>query len=154
MRVRIVAADRGEARFYDMQHLDSPLQEVGKLSDPKAHLRDREFSSDRPGRVFDHASTGARRGAVAHHATGGENSPKRHEAELFARRIAEVLARAQQDHEFDRLVLMAGPAFLGELRAAISKPLSSVVVAEIDKDLMHESEDAISAHLPRTVFMS
>ncbi len=155
MRVRIVAADRGEARFYDVSRADSKLQLVGNLTDPKAHLHNRDFNSDRPGRVFDHApASGHRRGAVSHHGTGGEESPKQHEAQLFARRVVEELTAAQLRGEFDRLVLMAGPAFIGELRAAIPKPLHDSIVAEIHKDLLHQDESAIREHLPPDMFFS
>ncbi len=152
MRVRIVVADQGEARFYDIARPDAGLQPAGRLTDPKAHLHDRDFKSDRPGRVFDHApaATG-RRGAVAHHGTGGERRPRKHEAELFARQIAEQLDAATPG-EFDRLVLMAGPAFLGLLRAALSKPLRASVVAEVPKDLVHQGEEALRAHLSSEIF--
>lgn len=152
MRVRIVVADQSEARFYDMEGLDAPLKPAGSLSDPKAHLHDRDFKSDRPGRVFDHASTGGRRGAVGHHATGGERSPRKHEAELFARQIAEELEQAHRKDSFDRVILAAGPPFLGMLRAALTKSFHSRIAAEIPKDLVHEPESHLLEHVPRDVF--
>ena len=108
MRIRIVVADQSEALFYETDRFDVPLQLVGRLTDPKAHLHDRDFKSDRPGRVFDHApAAGQRRGAVAHHGTGGERRPRKHETLLFARRIGQVLKTAHQQGDFDRLILMA-----------------------------------------------
>lgn len=153
MRVRVVVADRAEVRFYDLEHPDSKLQLVGQMTDPEAHLRDRDYKSDRPGRVFDHAPSGARRGAVAHHGTDGERKPRKHEAELFARRIVDELERAQRQHRFDRLVLMAAPEFLGDLREVMPKPLSEAIAVEIRKDLVHQDELAIRQHLPADVFL-
>ena len=152
MFVRIVVADEGEARFYDVTRPEVRLQEVGRLEDPASRLHDRDFKSDRPGRVFDHAPGTGRRGAVPHHAVGGESGPHKHEAELFARRIVQQLERAQQEKGFDRIVLMAGPAFLGLLRQALPKSLRSMVVAEVHKDLVHEADEAVQAHLPREAF--
>jgi protein required for attachment to host cells len=43
---------------------------------------------------------------------------------------------------------MAGPAFLGLLRDALPKTLERVVAAQVNKDLVHQSEAAITAHLP------
>jgi hypothetical protein len=84
MPTRIVVADQSEARFYDIERFAAPLRLVGQLTDPKARLHDRDFKSDRPGRVFDHASAaGKRRGAMAHHGTGGERSPRMHEAQVI-----------------------------------------------------------------------
>lgn len=149
MHTRIVLADQSEARFYDIERADSPLRLIGKLTDPNARLHDRDFKSDRPGRVFDHAvEAGKRRGTVAHHGTGGERSPRKHEAQLFASRIAQELETAGQERRFDRLILVAGPAFLGLLRAALPKAVVAAIAAEVPKDLMHEPESAIRAHLP------
>lgn len=153
MLVRIVVADQSEARFYDTDHFDSKLTLAGRLTDPKAHLHDRDFKSDRPGRLFDHAPPAAgRRGGVAHHGTGGERRPREHEAELFAHQIAAALENALRQDEFKRLVLVAGPRFLGELRAALSKPVESAVAAEVAKDLVHAPDTAVHQYLPRETF--
>ena len=48
--IRIVVADQAEAIFYDLGSLKAHPIEVGRISDPAAHLHDRDFSSDRPGR--------------------------------------------------------------------------------------------------------
>ncbi len=148
MQTRIVVADQAEARFYEIERSEEPLRLIGRLTDANARLHDRDFKSDRPGRVFDHAPTGnQRRGAVGHHATGGERRPRKHEAELFARQIARELESARQEHRFDRLVLMAGAPFLGVLRSALPKAISALVVHEVPKDLLHEPESALRSHL-------
>lgn len=152
MRVRIVVADQAEARYYDSTGVDAPLEPVGGATDPAAHLHDRDFKSDRPGRVFDHAPTGQRRGATAHHSTGGENTPRKHEAEQFARRIMDELESAANHGSFERLVIIAKPPFLGALRAALPARLKGLLALEIGKDLVHEDARALRAHLPPTLF--
>ncbi|HVC31637.1 MAG TPA: host attachment protein [Steroidobacteraceae bacterium] len=152
MRIRIVVADQSEARFYDAEHRDSGLQLIGRLTDPLAHLHDRDFGSDRPGRVFDHAPLPGRRGATAHHATGGERRPRKHEAELFARRIAAQIETAYRQNEFDRLILMAAPGFLGLLRQALPVSIRATVAAEVGKDLVHEPDKAVETHMPADAF--
>lgn len=149
MRIRIVVASQAEATFYDLLRIEDKLQIAGRLSDPLAHLHDRDFKSDRPGRVFDHAPlTGGRRGATAHHGTGGERRPRKHEAVLFAQKIATELEQARRNDRFDRLILMAEPGFLGVLRKALPASLDSVVIAEVAKDLARQPESAVRAHLP------
>jgi protein required for attachment to host cells len=149
MSIRVVVADQSEAKFYDLGRRPEKLQLVSRLLDPLAHLHDRDFKSDRPGRVFDHAPmSGGRRGATAHHATTGERRPRRHEAEQFARRIADELERAQRHREFDALIILAGPMFLGLIREALSHAVRSTVVAEITKDLVHKSAREVIKHLP------
>jgi protein required for attachment to host cells len=147
--IRIVVADQGEARFYDLERRDAPLRRVGRLNDPAAHLHDRDFKSDRPGRVFDRAPrAGERRGATAHHGTGGERRPRKHEAELFARRIAARLDQDRQRRRFDSVVLVAGSPFLGMLRAALPKPVKALVAATVARDLVHQPESVLREHLP------
>ncbi len=152
MRVRIVVADQAEARFYDLEPPDPTLRPAGQLCEAQARLHDRDLVSDRPGRVFDHAAppTG-RRGAVAHHGTGGERRPHRHVEMLFARRIAQALTLARREGRIDRIVLMAEPGFLGVIRKALPRVVGSSVTAEIPKDLVHQTEEVVRAHLPAEV---
>ena len=152
-RVRIVVADQSEARFYDMEGHGAPMQPAGQLSDPLAHLHDRDLKSDRPGRKSDHAPIQAgRRGATAHHGVGSDRKPRRHEAALFAQKITDEVAAAQRADQFDRLVLVAPPAFLGLLRKALPAALREAISAEVAKDLVHEPPSAVQAYLPAETF--
>ncbi len=70
VRIGTVVASEGEGEFHDLRsQLRAPTL-VSRMTDPQAHLHDRDFKSDRPGRVFDHAAPpGVRGGAVARHST-------------------------------------------------------------------------------------
>lgn len=153
MRVRIVVADQGESRFYDTTRRSGRLQPAGHITDPTAHLHDRDLKTDRPGRTFDRAATGfGRRGAVSHHAVGGERRPRKIQAKRFARRIAVELRNAWAIKVFERIVLMAGPSFLGLLREALPASLRALVVAEVGKDLVHQTDREVRTHLPEAAF--
>jgi protein required for attachment to host cells len=155
MIARIVVANQSEAIFFDSSGPASPLRAAGRLDNPDARLHDRELKSDRPGRVFTSASAGhGRRGAVAHHSAGGEQSPREHVATVFARRIADELVTARQDKKFDRLVLIVAPAFLGILRKALPESLQSVVSAEVPKDLQDPTDDVVREHIPAQAFQA
>ena len=148
MRLRVLVADQSEACLFDLGPRRS-LNLVGRLTDPLAHLHDRDLVSDRPGRKFDRAPiTPGRRGATAHHATGGEYSARRHEAAAFARRIAAELERTHARGEFDGLIVMSGPRFLGLLREALPESIRATLVSEVTKDLVHQGIDSIIEHLP------
>jgi protein required for attachment to host cells len=153
MVIRVVAGNQNEVRFYDIAEAAGPLKQVGRLEDPTARLHDRDLKSDRPSMVFDHAppATG-RRGGVGHHGTGGERRPRKHAAEVFAARVAEELEQARRAHQFSRLVIMAGPPFLGMLRTALPEALERTVVAEVPKDLLGQADAAVRAHLPPEAF--
>lgn len=153
MRVRIVVADQSEADFYELEQRDKPPRLVQRLEDPDAHLHDRDLKSDRPGRLFTPAQgTGGRRGAVTHHSTGGESGPRKVEARRFARRITAALDEERRQHRYDRLVVMAPPAFLGLLREEMPAAVGDLLSAEVGKDLVHEPPEAITGYLPAGTF--
>jgi protein required for attachment to host cells len=148
MRIRVLVADQSEACLFDLDPGRS-LNPVGRLTDPLAHLRDRDLVSDRPGRKYDRAPLrSGRRAATAHHSTGGEHSARRHEAAEFARRIAAELERTHRRGEFEGLILMSGPPFLGLLREALPESIRATLVSEVTKDLVHQGIDSIIEHLP------
>jgi len=142
-RIRIVVADQAEAIFYDTTSLQARPSEVGRISDPVAHLHEQDMVSDRPGRG--HASvTGAR------YAMELEDEPRRHEAVRFAKRIARRLDEARRRGEFEELIVVAGPPFLGVMREELSRPTRQRVVHEIRKDLVHGTVESLRRHLPES----
>lgn len=140
-RIRIVVADQAEAIFYDTPALSRRPREVARITDPMAHLHERDLASDRPGRT--HPTLGTVR-----HAYGPEPHMRRLEAVRFARRIARRLDEARRRHEYDDLVLVAGPRFLGELHREMSRLTNARVVHEIRKDLVHGPISLLQQHLP------
>lgn len=144
MTTRIVVANQSRARFFDWLNRRSACRLAGELTDPLARLHNRDFNSDRPGRVFDRAATpGRRRGAVGHHGTASELSPRKIEAQRFAKRIVVQLERGRRRQDFDDIVLVAGPPFLGFLRRALTEPLRQMVRAEVPKDLIEDKIDPV-----------
>ena len=142
-RIRIVVADQAEAVFYDTPSLAARPKEVGRISDPLAHEHARDLGSERPGRSYE--SVGSARHSVAR-----ENDPRREEAVRFARRIACRLDDALKRGEFEELVVVAGPPFLGLVRHELSDQARQRVVHEIRKDLVHSPVEALRSHLPES----
>lgn len=152
MLTRIVVADQAEVRFYDTPGFAHPLKFAGALTNPIAHLRDQDLTSDRPGRIFNSSAGGRRRGATTRHAAGGEHTQRRHATHVFAHRIADHLHRARRAGSFGRLILIAAPAILGELRAALTPAVLPCVVATVTKDVVHRRPDDLRRYLPRSTF--
>lgn len=143
--VRVLVADEREASFFDLPNALAAPQPRGVLTNESAGLKDRDLETDRPGR-------GANRGTPGKHAVDGERSSERHETEQFVRDVARAVEGARVRHEFDRLVIMAGPRMLGMLREALPATCRSVVAAEVAKDFVHEDADTIREAVPRAVF--
>lgn len=97
-------------------------------------IADMKMTAEPPVEYADRAGIG--------HSIGGpgvaavdQGDPKAQAETAFARLICGKLEPALQKKSFDRLVLVAGPHMLGELRKRLGKTLQSVVLAEIPKDL-------------------
>ena len=152
MNVRIIVANESAALLYDVKDPAKGLEFAGQLSDPRARLHDRDLVSDRPGRRPDHAPVqSGRRGASPHHATAGEHDAHEHEIETFARQVVHELEAARHAGRFDRLVIMAGPKFLGMLRALLPASVKATLAAEVPKDLVNHPLHAIREHLPQSL---
>ena len=139
--IRIVVADQAEAIFYDLSSLKARPTEVARMSDPAAHLHDRDFSSDRPGRSYE--SFGK-----ARHAIAGENDPRQREAVKFAKEIAGRLDRDRRNKEYEQLIVVAGAPFRSLLRDELSAGTSACVIHEVPKDLVHSPVEVLREHLP------
>ncbi|MBM3559753.1 MAG: host attachment protein [Alphaproteobacteria bacterium] len=136
----VVVADGARARIYEHTRIGGGLAALAAMDHDKAHGHARDLGSDRPGRVFD--STGAGRHAVAPH-----TDYLRYEKDKFAHEIAALLEHAGTGRRFDRLVLVAPPRTLGDLRAAMGAHAKAAVIGEVHKDLTHAADRDIAEHL-------
>lgn len=59
----------------------------------------------------------------------------------LALELAKVLDKAREERRFERLVLIAPPEMLGDLRNSLPDQVRRHVVHEINKDLSELSED-------------
>lgn len=70
----------------------------------------------------------------------------------FAHSLAVWLEEAYVHDAFDRLVLVAAPRMLGELRKNIPESLHGKIVSEISKDMANLSIQEIKRHLSNVVY--
>jgi protein required for attachment to host cells len=104
----------------------------------------RELGTDRPGRTQQHGLN--RRQAIQPHVDW-----HRFEKEKFSKELASLLDAAAERGAFHRLVLVAPPRTLGDLRAALGTKARALVHAELDKDLTHVAVHDLPAHLADVV---
>lgn len=136
----IIVADASRARAIISDRYFKYLQETESLVHGEGRLREQSLSSDLAGRAFD------TEGSVRH-AMDSANSHKRHEREVFAHDIAMHIDTARKNNQFTRLVLIAAPAMLGELRHALNNECRKLIVEEIAKNLTQHNLDDIRHHL-------
>ncbi|HSG58924.1 MAG TPA: host attachment protein [Woeseiaceae bacterium] len=132
----IVACAATGARFWRSNTRFGGWTLRAELDNAEAAARESSFASDRPGRAFDSFGSGR-------HALATGESGREHEARRFARTLADRLHQGLVAGEFEHIVLIAPPSFLGHLRAALSDPARRAVVHETAKDLTGLDPDSI-----------
>lgn len=137
----IVVADGARAHVVRQTGAGAALESVpGEEFVNPSHGRTSDLGGDKPGRVADSSHLGTR------HAIE-QVDWHRFEKKKFARSVAEHIERAAEAKSFDKLVLVAPPETLGELRAHLGKHGTAKVTSEIAKDLTHVPVDQIASHL-------
>lgn len=134
----ILVADGEKALF---------LQNKGDAEIPNFQVRrveehenppDREQSASRPGRLSD--SNGNHRSAVE------DTDWHRLGKERFAAELADILYKMAHRKRFEKLVIVAPPQILGELRGELHKEVTDRIVGEVDKDYTNQPIDVIERH--------
>lgn len=136
----ILVADGARARVLANEGVGKGLQPI---ADEMTHELPptRELGTERPGR------SGGQRGTGIRHAIQPHVDWHRFEKEKFSKEVAALLDAAAERNAFDRLVLVAPPRTLGDLRAALGAKSRSRIHAEIDKDLTQVAVQDLPGHL-------
>lgn len=137
----VLVADGARARIYVNEGPGRGLQAVsGATHKADLHSHSRDVKSDKPGRAID-AGTGQRSAMEPH------QDWHRFEKHKFAREMAKVIDSAAANKAFDRLILVAPPATLGDLRTALGEQTLKLVSGELAKDLTRHAEQELPQHL-------
>lgn len=136
----VIVADSSLARIFECESQIS-MVEIEQLTHPESRLPSSQLVSDRPGREFPRMGGGSRS------AIEPNVSPQEQEFKIFAKEIALFLKKAHSERKFVGVYLIAGPDFLGLLRAEIPKELASAVAGELTKNLTHLPPKEIIQHL-------
>ncbi|HWK33729.1 MAG TPA: host attachment protein [Hyphomicrobium sp.] len=134
----ILIADGAHARLFANRGPGKGIEQLEVINGD--HRPDSELVRDSLGRSFE--SVGDMR-----HAITPKTDPHRELKRDFARHLGKVLEQGLAERAYDRLVLVAPPAALGDLRAALSEPVKHAIYAELDKDLVKTPTDNLAEHL-------
>ena len=135
----ILVADSEKALFFEnVGDADFPVFEVVRKEEQE-NPPTREQGANRPGRFHD--------GPSAHRSAVDDADWHELAKERFAHDLAGILYRMAHRHQFDRMVLVAAPGVLGELRKMLHKEIEERVVAEVAKNLTNQPVDEIERHV-------
>jgi protein required for attachment to host cells len=140
--VWVLVADEGRACILEYGGPGRELAEVEELTYAAAHAANADLRRDAYGR---RAGSGTKAASSTTESAGADKLD--HEAELFARRIADRLAQARVQQRFSQLRIAAAPRFLGHLRKQLNDEVKSTVVHELDKDLLQLDRRALAQRL-------
>lgn len=129
----IVIANASDAFIY---LLDQEAFSKGKIkidlvathNHPQSRQKDGDLISDRSG-YFHNDSNKIGPGSY-----NAPTDPKKHEADIFAKKIITELESARTLHHFDKLILIVPPQFYGLLNKHSNKNINSLIMLTIEKD--------------------
>ena len=136
----ILIADGARAHIIANEGPGKGLKTIPGQDYTGTNLPTRELGTDKPGRTFDRAGVGR-------HSKEPRVDWHRFEKHKFAKSMAKVLDKAAGQGVFDRLILVAPPEILGELRSSLGKLASDRVVAELARDLTNLSIHELPGNL-------
>lgn len=134
MTTYIVVADAARARIFTRDA--RKLVEQESLVHAASRLHEGDLVTDRGADVHESTSTTSR-------SSGGESTARTHEEMIFAKEVAERIYRARVDNALQKLILVAPPRFLGQLRDKLDGPTSKLVIHSLAKDLSKASLEDI-----------
>ena len=141
----LVAHDAG-ARVYENRGPGKGLRLLETVDYPLGRQRDRDIDADRPGRSFQRNAGDVRRSAMSR-----SEGPHERAVSDFARALAGQLQHARTSGQYDRLVLVAPPKFLGLMRSSLDAPTARCVVGSLAKDLAASDEAELVKQLRKVI---
>jgi protein required for attachment to host cells len=142
----VLVAHEAGARVFENLGPGKGLRLLEEIDHPEGRQRDGDFDADRPGRSFQRNAGDVRRSAMSR-----SEGPHDRAISDFARALAGKLQNARTAGQYDRLVLVAPPKFLGLLRSSLDAPTEGCVVGSLNKDLAASDQKELVKQLGEVI---
>ena len=136
----IVIADGDQAKIFEHDGPGKGLHAIKDLMSEQAHLKAADIMADKPGRSSNPSSPGTRA------AVDYKTDPVEVRERRFVEKLAAMLDQKHTEGRFQRLVIAAAPAALGDLRPALSEAVKGTILAELPKDLTNIPTPQLAGH--------
>lgn len=136
----ILVAESSRAKLYCNEGRGAPFSELEALVHPNGRMHEGDLVSDHPG--SDGGTYGKGRRVMDDKVTAREQ-----EHLEFAKELAGRLDKGRKQGAYERLVLVAPPAFLGLLRDKLSKEVLGMVSRQVDKNLVQQPVEVLREFL-------
>ena len=132
MTTWILVTDGARARLFSTELPEDKWTVIQEFEHPEGRQSSSEIRpSGAPGRMQQGKSAGGRRTAFEPRTT-----PRAASDERFAEELSKFLEHASSTREFDKLVLVAEPHWMGILQAALGHQTAKQVQSVVHKDLV------------------
>jgi protein required for attachment to host cells len=136
----VLVAESSRAKLYRVNGRLAPFTEIDAMVHPASRMHEGDLVSDTAG--SDGGSIGQGR-----HVIDNKHTAHEHESLQFAKELASRLDSGRTNGDFDKLVLVAPPEFLGHLRNNLSKEVMSMVSRQVDKNLVQKPAEVLRGYL-------
>jgi protein required for attachment to host cells len=148
MTTWILVANTSGAKLFSAELREDTWTLLKHFDHPQGRETSKEMSpSSPPGRMQQGQSAGGHHTAVEQRTT-----PKEAEVERFAQHLASHLEQSIAQRQYDQVVLVAPPHFLGALKGALGKQAGKHVRATLSKDVIMFEPAEIRERLLDEVF--
>ena len=135
----ILVANASQARIFFRNGIKQELTLVKELMHPESRMKNSELVTDRAGYM---QGTGN-----SHGSKQPQTEPKQNEALHFAQELAQELNSGRCSQQFERIVLVAPPAFMGLLGEKIDTQTAKLIDGKIGKDYTQADEKTLIGSL-------
>lgn len=139
----ILVGNASSARIYRNTGPNKGIELMREFAHPQSREKNADLVTDRPGH-----NQGAGNG---HGSFVPATLPKDHESELFAQELARELDAGRIGNQYSRLVLVASPAFMGNLNQHLNNAVKGLVSDKLEKDYTRATDKELSQHLASCV---
>lgn len=118
----------------DEKYLNLVVENTREIDNPP----NREQAANRRGRMFD---------GTGHKSAVDDTDWHQLAKDRFAAELSDILYKRAHQGDFEKLVIVASPSTLGEVRQQLHQEVSDKILYEVDKDLTNHPLDQIEKQL-------
>ena len=141
----VLVANASAACLYANDGPKKGLHKVREFAHDRSRAKLADLIADAPG----HGRTGSARRADYQPATDA----KRSEADRFACELTDALENGRRQRNYQRLILVAAPQFMGRLRRQLGTPLQRLLTDSFEKDYTKTDPRSLSRRLERCIYL-
>lgn len=141
----ILVANASSAHLYANQGPKKGLKRIREFEHAASRGKGLDLVSDRPGHNRSHGN--------GHGSLIPATDPKQNEAQHFAIELARELERGRATNQYQRLILVAAPHFMGLLNNHIGSHVRNLVSDSFEKDYTKADARELSGHLESCIYL-